>query len=473
MRLSLSARVALGVAVLVPVLVLLSGVLLLGLVNRDLHAAQNVRLRERAATALPNARRLLVAVDNGQVRVQANQQRMLTASALDVGLRLVSADGTEVLQAGPQPGAAAALPATLGKPQQLTSGGTAWQVLGTRVTGTAAAPGGTLWLFSPLSTVTREVGTLRRRILLVALVAAPVGGAVSLLVTRGAVRPLRRLQRATSGMDPRLGEARLDHEATHVTEVDDLAHTLQTVLTRYDEQAARTAEALATARAFSASASHELRTPLMSMGTNLEILAEHPDLSPADRAEVLADLRAEHARLQDLLAALRALAQGDLVEQDAFGPVDLAELVEASVREARTPVAFRTQPGDWRIHGWEPGLRMAVDNLLTNALVHGQGKNVQVELRREGGVAVLTVDDAGPGIPPDQREAVFRRFHRRPDSPGSGLGLTLVAQQIALHRGTVTAQDGPGGTGTRMEVRLPLRGPEAPTVPLPSGRRWL
>lgn len=124
------------------------------------------------------------------------------------------------------------------------------------------------------------------------------------------------------------------------------------------------------------------------------------------------------------------------------------------------------------------------DNLLTNAAVHGAAPggrpDVEVTLRRgrdeHAPAVVLTVDDHGPGIPPGARAAVFARFHRRADSPGSGLGLTLVAQQIALHRGTIAVLDRPDGApGTRFEVRLPLSGVRdggQPTLPLPR-RDWL
>ena len=172
--------------------------------------------------------------------------------------------------------------------------------------------------------------------LTVALLTAPVAGRRRLARRRPApARPLRRLQRRAGGIDPRTSAARLDHAPTRVTEVDDLARTLQTVLARYDEQAARTAEALATARSFSAAASHELRTPLMSMRINLDVLDGDPAPGAAERAEIVADLRAEHARLLGLLVMLRTLAQGDLVEADAFGPVDLADVVDAAVRDLR------------------------------------------------------------------------------------------------------------------------------------------
>ncbi|MER6735855.1 sensor histidine kinase [Streptomyces puniciscabiei] len=243
---------------------------------------------------------------------------------------------------------------------------------------------------------------------------------------------------------------------------------MQTVLARYDEQVARTGEALATARAFAATASHELRTPLMSMRANLDILTDHPDLDPEDRVEELGDLGREHARLLGLLVMLKALAQGDLIEADAFTSLDLAELVDAAVCDLR-----RTHPdadvavhaaAEVRVHGWEQGLRSAVDNLLVNAWTHARAEDgvahIEVPLRSSSDphqpAAVLTVDDHGPGIPPERHEEIFQRFRRGPDSPGSGLGLTLVAQQVALHRGRITVQDRPDRRpGTRFEVRLP------------------
>ncbi|WP_285440613.1 sensor histidine kinase [Streptomyces lydicamycinicus] len=254
-----------------------------------------------------------------------------------------------------------------------------WRALSVQVrSAKASAPQGRLWVFSPGSAGNAEIDTVRNRILLVALIAAPLAGLLSLAIAERATLPLRRLQRRAAGLDPGTSAVRLDHSRSRVTEVDDLAHTLQTVLARYDEQATRTQEALATARSFAATASHELRTPLMGMQTNLDILTDHPDLSPADRAEILDDLHTGHTRLMGLLIALRALAQGDLVEADAFTVVDLSEVVALAVADIQrhhpeARITTHLTPG-LRVHAWEPGLRMAVDNLLRNAVVHGAGR---------------------------------------------------------------------------------------------------
>ena len=537
MRLSTRIAVAMGIAV--PLLVLGSGALLLRLVTHDVHREQDAHLRERAAVLLPLARGLLQVEGTGRPRKTANHERRLLGAGLDVGVRLTAdgngnggisgnggnaagpapATGTSdqgtsgpgtsgpgnapastatttqqpgrvVAQAGPQPDDAVALPPPSFDPVTVRAGHRAWRALSVQVrSAKASAPQGRLWVFSPGSAGNAEIDTVRNRILLVALIAAPLAGLLSLAIAERATLPLRRLQRRAAGLDPGTSAVRLDHNRSRVTEVDDLAHTLQTVLARYDEQATRTQEALATARSFAATASHELRTPLMGMQTNLDILTDHPDLSPADRTEILDDLHTGHTRLMGLLIALRALAQGDLVEADAFTVVDLSEVVALAVADIQrhhpeARITTHLTPG-LRVHAWEPGLRMAVDNLLRNAVVHGgrPGAPVRagVALRPSGRpvapVAVLTVDDDGPGIAPQERERVFERFRRRADSPGSGLGLTLVAQQIALHRGSVRISDRLEGPGARFEIRLPLLSDtdtdDTRTMELPLRRDWL
>ncbi|MGL4176756.1 MAG: sensor histidine kinase, partial [Dermatophilaceae bacterium] len=112
--------------------------------------------------------------------------------------------------------------------------------------------------------------------------------------------------------------------------------------------------------------------------------------------------------------------------------------------------------------GWPDGLRLLVDNLVVNAVRHGRPP-VRVEVAQHGDRAQLVVDDAGPGIPPEAREVVFRRFARgRSVAAGSGLGLAIVAQQVRWHTGTVTVGEAPAG-GARFVVDLPV-------APLPVDR---
>jgi len=489
----LSTRIALSAAVIVPLLVLATNYLLLGWFADDLRAAQERQLRSRATVLTHNAQAFLKAVEANHPVIAENARRRLIASALDVGVRL-NAPG-EVISAGPRHDPELRLPAEAVRPVTLASDdsggsdGTNWLVMSRRITtpNDTAPNGPNLWMFSPDTAYRTQLSLMRQRLVTVALLSAPVTGAIAWAIASRATWPLRLLQRRASGLDPRITALRLDHAPSRVPEVDDLARTLETVLARYDEQAARTGEALDTARSFAATASHELRTPLMSMRTNLDVLSEYPDLDGADRDAVLHDLGSEHARLLGLLVMLRTLAQGDLVEADAFTPLDLAEVVRTSVSDLHrahpdAELSVRVT-GGLLVHAWHEGLRSAVDNLLANAWTHGRAKDgrarIEVSLHPvpDAGppTAVLTVDDHGRGVPPARREEIFQRFHRSQDSPGSGLGLTLVAQQIALHQGGIEVRDRPDGApGARFEVRLPVTGIRDVQHTLPLLRRdWL
>jgi two-component system sensor histidine kinase PrrB len=473
----LSTRIALSAALVVPLLVLGAGLLMLPLVSRDLHHQQDVQLNTRATAVKSAAQALLVADHQGRPKAEQNQHRRVTDAALQAGVRVVAQDGTVVDSVGPQP-ATLPPPQTATTPVTIRADGQAWRVLAVHVNG---ADPGTAWLIEPTAELQAQVNAVSSRVLLVALVSAPLSGLIGFGLASRATRSLRRVSHQASELDPRTGAVAFNQARTGTAEVDELAAAIGLLLARYDEQAGRTAQALETARSFSSAASHELRTPLMSMRTNLDVLAGHPDLPVGERAEVVGELQHDHARLLELLTALRTLARGDLVEVSAFAPLDLAELVDASVGEAarRHPgaVVAAELPSEMRVFGWEAGLRIMVDNLITNATVHGhrpgEPPRITVRLAMDGPSAVLTVDDEGPGIPAAERAQVFHRFHRRPDSPGSGLGLTLVAQQAALHRGTVAAGTPPTGTGCRIEIRLPLLRPDAPTTELPARRDWL
>ncbi|MFI0943508.1 sensor histidine kinase [Streptomyces sp. NPDC021020] len=471
----LATRIAVAVAVVVPLLVLASGWVMVRLVTGDVHAATDAHLRERAAAVRPEALSLLRAMANDRpASVEQARQRRLFTSALDVGIRVAGPDGT--VSGGPQPAASATLPAPAdaARPVTLTAGGRGWRALAVPLSSPRPAVRGTLWLFSADTAGRRQIAQVRRRVVTVALLTAPVAGIAAWLAAVRLARPLAALRRRAAGIDPRAGAARLDHTPTGVPEVDDLARTLRTLLARYDEQAARTAEALATARSFSAAASHELRTPLMGMRINLDVLAGDPAPDAAGRAEVLADLRDGHDRLLGLLVMLRTLAQGDLVEADAFVPADLADILDAAVRDLRRdhPGAEVSvdAPAPCPVQGWPPGLRSAVDNLLRNAVLHGAGRVEAALTRAPDGAAVrLTVADHGPGVPPDARSGVFARFRRRPGSPGSGLGLALVGQQAALHGGAAAVTDRPDGApGAYFVLDLPTEVPA-----LPRQRDWL
>jgi len=104
------------------------------------------------------------------------------------------------------------------------------------------------------------------------------------------------------------------------------------------------------------------------------------------------------------------------------------------------------------IHG--PSVRQAVDNLLSNAIKYAPaGSVIRVELRSDGASWIVSVQDPGPGIPREHREAVFAPFHRIPGSlPGAGLGLAIVQEVARRHGGRAYVGDAAQGTRVVLEI---------------------
>lgn len=330
---------------------------------------------------------------------------------------------------------------------------------------TAAGDDGTLvQVAAPLSSVNRGAFETRRRALRLGLFGLLLTGLLGWAAGGVALRPLSQLTAAarrvaatrdlSTRMPPRAGPA----------EVDAVADSLDVMLGRLEESAAGTTTALEASRRFAADAGHELRTPLTSVRANLDALARNPDLPPAERARILADVTREQDRLVGLLDALQALARGD-ASPPPPEPVDLAEVADAAVERIRAghpglAVELAAGHEDLTIAGSADGLRIVVDDLLLNAARHGRGDGtVRVRLERDGADCVLAVDDDGPGIPVPDRSRVLERFARGAAAagPGSGLGLALVHQQVRLHGGTLAIGDSDLG-GARISVRLPRAG---------------
>jgi two-component system sensor histidine kinase MprB len=295
------------------------------------------------------------------------------------------------------------------------------------------------------------LSALRRQLLLTGLLAAVLAGGVGLAVADRVVRPVRRLTaaaedvRRTGDLGTRIGVAGDD-------EVGRLASSFNAMLGSLEE--ARTAQ-----QQLVADASHELRTPVTSLRTNIEVLQLGADrLTPREHGELLRDVGAQLEELGRLVDGLVELARGDRPAQAPTRLV-LAELVEEVVDRAAVfapAVEISVEVDDGVVVAERDRLERAVANLIDNAVKHGGGAPVDVVVS-DGAVRVR---DHGPGIPEQDVRHVFERFYRSPVSrqlPGSGLGLSIVAQVARAHGGEVTAGNHPDG-GAVVELRLPTAG---------------
>ncbi len=242
-------------------------------------------------------------------------------------------------------------------------------------------------------------------------------------------------------------------------EVAELGRTLEAMLVALDSARSETEASLVRQREFVADASHELRTPLTSVLANLELLEE--ELTGEPREAAASALRSSR-RMRRLVGDLLLLARADAGRQAPHRPVDLAEVVTEAAAELE-PVAGDHDisidaPAGARVDGARDELHRLVLNLMENALRHTDpGTAVEATVERRNGEVVLSVEDDGPGIAPDQREKVFERFYRGSGehSGSSGLGLSIVRAVAESHRGSVRLEEPLDGRGARFVVRLP------------------
>lgn len=302
-----------------------------------------------------------------------------------------------------------------------------------------------------------DTNNLHRRVIAVCSFAVGAAAVAGWLLAAFAVRPLKRLAQQTRDIDPE-GDPP-DVEVRGATEAVEIADAITGLVDRVWEEKDRTKAALASARDFAAVSAHELRTPLTAMRTNVEILSTL-DLPVEQRKEVLGDIVRTQSRIETTLWALERLAQGELSTADDHVPVDITDLLDRAAHDA-----MRIYP-DLRVTlaptptiiilGLPAGLRLSVDNAITNAVKHGGATTVRLSAVSSRDGLEISIDDDGVGVPEEEREQVFDRFSRGSTAShsGSGLGLALVAQQAEIHGGTATLEASVLG-GARLVLRLP------------------
>ncbi|MFI2706536.1 ATP-binding protein, partial [Nocardioides sp. CER28] len=261
------------------------------------------------------------------------------------------------------------------------------------------------------------------------------------------LRPVRRLTRSVEEISPH------DLAPLPVEGDDEIAR----LATAFNGLLAALSASQERQRQLIADAGHELRTPLTSMRTNIDLLTQADlALEPAQRAELLTDVRAQMEELTALIGDLVELARDEPLTP-VVEAVELHEVVDHAVARVRLRaplVSFEVDAQPWWVVGESNALERAITNLLDNAAKWSPPDGTVHVTLRDG---VLTVDDQGPGIPEGDRPHVFDRFYRAAESramPGSGLGLAIVRQTAERHGGTVAADQTPEG-GARLVLRIP------------------
>jgi two-component system osmolarity sensor histidine kinase EnvZ len=263
---------------------------------------------------------------------------------------------------------------------------------------------------------------------------------VALLFMRNQVKSIRRLAQAADSFGK--GRDVADFKPEGATEVRQAAGAFIQMRNRIKRQIRQRTEILA-------GVSHDLRTPLTRMKLQLAMLARTPETE---------NLESDVAAMERMVEGYLAFARGESVEQPE--PTEVSGLlrevvvqmrrdggiIDLHVEQAMT-VPLRREP-----------MRRCLSNLIANAQRYGEHVSVRAGPRDQ--IIEITIDDDGPGIPPDKRREVFRPFFRleqsrNPETGGVGLGLTIARDVVRNHGGDIVLEDAPGG-GLRARIWLPV-----------------
>lgn len=310
---------------------------------------------------------------------------------------------------------------------------------------------------APAATMGGSVGPFALAYTALALLAVGVAHLAQVVAVRHAFAPLEAA-RSDAERVVALGQGqRLRDDAPE--EIRGLLHAMNGLLGRLDA-------AYAAQGRFTAEAAHELRTPVTAMLGELDV-ALRRERSEAEYRSILASTREEAARLSSLVQALTALARLDAGHADTDRePARAGELVDHAIRAEKAgldaagcALTLRVE-ADPEVIVHRGLVELALANLLRNAARHAPGQPVEVTVAAGGGELRVVVDDGGPGIAPDEREAMFDRFarsgrSRRYDAAGLGLGLPLAREIARRHGGDCRIATSERG-GARVQLTLAL-----------------
>jgi len=331
---------------------------------------------------------------------------------------------------------------------------------------TAAAPvglnGATLLTTRNAADITEAVRTARTSLLTIIALALAVSIALSLYLARTIIEPLRRLGNAAVRV--RLGRER----EVEVPRMQQRGDEIGVLARAISDMTAALRQRIDAVETFGADLAHEIKNPFASLRSALESMFKVKD---EKLREQLAEVAVHDVRRIDRLVS--EIAEASRIDAElsraTFEPLDLSRLIENVIkaREERGLNAGRKVEIDRdrraaRVLGVPLRIERVIENLLDNAVSFSPPDGtITVRLRRDADRVVMSVCDEGPGIPEQEREKVFARFHTaRPESEEfgshSGLGLAIARTIAEAHDGSLTVADRPDGkAGACLVLELP------------------
>jgi len=338
-----------------------------------------------------------------------------------------------------------------------------------------------LYLVYDLGSAQQTLDFVQRTLVFGGLVLILLLGAVSFYVTGRIVSPVRRAadvsaQLAAGDLEPRLEVAGEDVIAALGQSFNTMADSMQSKIGELSKLSQMQQE-------FVSDVSHELRTPLTTIKLSAELLqARREELGPA-AIRNLDKLTGQINRFEDLLADLLEISRfdaksvvGDFEVEDLNGVVGLSLAHIQPLADSKGSTLEVDIPNGPVEAEFDPRrIERVLRNLLSNAIEHGEGKPVRIEVGQNATAVAITVTDFGVGMTPEQVARVFDRFWRadparKRTTGGTGLGLAIALADTTLHNGWLQLVSSPN-KGTTFRLTLPRKQKVQFTQsPLPLGR---
>ncbi len=309
----------------------------------------------------------------------------------------------------------------------------------------------------------RALNSLRLTLLTGSALITLIAFAIGWTLAGVTLRPIHKITQTAR----EIGQARDFSSRVHHTgpndELGHLAKTFNEMLEQLEDGYQKIAHALQVQKDFVADVSHELRTPLTTIRGNLALLQRNPPLPYQEQEDILTDLIDESERLTRLVSDLLTLARADTGRKLDLAPLSLSSIVEDVCRQARLlaperAITINNNAGqDLTARVNEDALKQVLLILLDNAIKHTRG-DIQVVLDNHEEHVTISIQDDGPGMPPDLQQRVFDRFYRGDTSRstlGFGLGLSIARALTEAQDGTITLES-EIGQGSTFTIRFPL-----------------
>lgn len=320
-------------------------------------------------------------------------------------------------------------------------------------------PIGAVILYSPIFEITETFGDLMEVLFVGGLISMLIAFVVALFLSKRISNPMFELVELSTKIAN--GERDITYpEGSEIDEINHLSKTISSMVGKVEENDRRM-------RNFVSNVSHELRTPLTTIKGFTEALKDNKGKNPADRERFLDIIHREVNRLSELIDTLLFMSKSEgnplIPEKFELGAVVVRKIKDFETRLQDKAIEVRTEfdSRSYRVYANKASVEQIIINLLDNAIKYSAANSViTLNLEEVKEEVVLTVEDEGIGIPPEDIPYIWERFYRvdkarSRDTGGSGLGLAIARQLVEMNEGRIEVQSEPG-KGSTFRIYLPL-----------------